>query len=121
MDDDEFEEDIYYLIIAALTNTVTKNLKVKDIVKLSKVSVKKSAKKLTLVASRAKVNGKYLKKKTVTFKFNGKKYKKTTNSKGVAKITIPKSAFAKLKIGKKITYQATYLKNTVKRTVKVSK
>lgn len=111
----------YKLSITALGNTVTKNLKVKDILKLSKVSVKKSAKKLTLVASLAKVNGKYLKKKTVTFKFNGKKYKKTTNSKGVAKITIPKSAFAKLKIGKKITYQATYLKNTVKRTVKVSK
>jgi invasion protein IalB len=66
-------------------------------------------------------NKKVIKNKQVTFKFNGKTYKAKTNSKGIAKVTIPKSVLTKLKAGKKITYQATYLKNTVKKTVKVQK
>ena len=90
-------------------------------VSLKKVTVKKSAKKLVLTATLKKVNGKYLKKKTVTFKFNGKKYKAKTNKKGVAKVTIKSSVLKKLKVGKKIKYQVTYLKDTVKRTVKVKK
>ncbi|WP_407376024.1 hypothetical protein [Methanobrevibacter sp.] len=101
--------------------TVTKKLTVKSIVTLKAVTVKKSAKKLTLQATLKKVNGKYLKKKTVTFKFNGKTYKAKTNSKGIAKATIKSSVLKKLKVGKKITYQATYLKDTVKKTVKVKK
>jgi hypothetical protein len=111
----------YKLTIIALGKTVTKKLTVKDVVKLTKVSVRKSASMLTLTATLAKINGKYLKKKTVNFKFNGVKYKATTNSKGVAKVIIPKQVLAKLKVGKKVTYQATYLKDTVKKTVKVSK
>jgi invasion protein IalB len=55
------------------------------------------------------------------FKFKGKKYTAKTNKKGVAKITVKKSVLKKLKAGKKITYTATYLKDTVKRTVKVKK
>ena len=42
-------------------------------------------------------------------------------SKGVAKVTVPQSVLSKLKVGKKITYQATYLKDIVKKTVKVRK
>ena len=72
-------------------------------------------------ASLAKVNGKYLKKKTITFKINGKKYTAKTNKKGIAKVTIKKNVLKKLKVGKKITYQATYLKDTVKKTAKVKK
>ena len=101
--------------------SVTKKLTVKHVVSLKTVKVKKSAKKVTVQANLAKVNGKYLAKKTVTFKFNGKTYKAKTNSKGVAKVTINKSVLSKLKVGKKITYQATYLKDTVKKTVKVLK
>ena len=94
---------------------------VKHLVTLKSVTVKKSAKKLVLQATLGKVKGKYLKGKTVTFKFNGKKYKAKTNKKGVAKVTIKSSVLKKLKVGKKVTYQATYLKDTVKKTVKVKK
>jgi len=100
---------------------VTKKVTVKHIVTLKKVVVKRSAKKLVLTATLKKVNGKYLKAKKVTFKFKGKTYKAKTNKKGVAKVTIKKSVLKKLKVGKKVTYQATYLKDTVKRTVKIKK
>ena len=98
---------------------ISKKLTVKQVLTLKAVKVKKSAKKLVLTATLK--NKKVIKNKQVTFKFNGKTYKAKTNSKGIAKVTIPKSVLTKLKAGKKITYQATYLKNTVKKTVKVQK
>ena len=111
----------YNLKITSLGKTVTKTITVKHIVTLKTVNVKKSAKKLILQATLAKVNKKYLKNKWITFKFNGKTYKAKTNKKGVAKVTIKANILKKLKVGKKITYQATYLKDTVKKTVKVKK
>ena len=94
-------------------------LVVKHVVNLKKVKVKKSAKKLTLQVTLK--NKKPIKGKTVTFKFNGKTYKAKTNSKGIAKVTIKKAVLKKLKVGKKVTYKATYLKDTVKKTAKVQK
>ena len=113
----------YKVQATALGKSVTKTLTVKHIVTLKTVALKKSAKKLTLQATLAKVNGKYLKKKTITFKINGKKVASAkTNSKGVAKITIKNpNVVKKLKVGKKVTYQATYLKDTVKKTAKIKK
>ncbi|MEE1336633.1 hypothetical protein, partial [Methanobrevibacter sp.] len=99
---------------------VTNKVKVKQTLTLKKVKVKKSAKKLVLKAT-LKEGKKALKNKKVTFKFKGKKYKAKTNKKGIAKVTIKKSVLKKLKVGKKVTYQVTYLKNTVKRSVKVKK
>ncbi|WP_292889097.1 Ig-like domain-containing protein [Methanobrevibacter sp. UBA212] len=99
---------------------VTNKVNVKQILTLKKVKVKKSAKKLILKAT-LKEGKKALKNKKVTFKFKGKKYKAKTNKKGVAKVTIKKSVLKKLKVGKKVKYQVTYLKDTVKRTVKVKK
>ena len=96
---------------------VTKKLTVKHIVSLNTVKVKKSSKKLTLTAKLAKK----LKGKTVTFKFNGKTYKAKTNSKGIAKVTVKKSVLSSLKVGKKVTYSAVYLKDTVKKSAKVRK
>ena len=113
----------YKISATALGKSITKTLTVKHVVTLKTVTLKKSAKKLTLQATLAKVNGKYLKKKTITFKINGKKVASAkTNSKGVAKITIKNpSVVKKLKVGKKVTYQATYLKDTVKKTAKIKK
>ena len=109
------------MTLNALGTSLNKTLTVKHLVTLKKVTVKKSAKKLILTAALAKVNKKYLKSKKVTFKFNGKKFTAKTNKKGVAKVTIKPSVLKKLKVGKKVTYQATYLKDTVKKTVKVRK
>jgi predicted outer membrane repeat protein len=99
---------------------VTNKVKVKQILTLKKVKVKKSVKKLTLKAT-LKEGKKALKNKKVTFKFKGKKYKAKTNKKGIAKVTIKKSVLKKLKVGKKVKYQATYGKITKKVTVKVKK
>ena len=99
---------------------VTNKVKVKQVLSLKKVKVKKSAKKLVVKAT-LKEGKKALKNKKVTFKFKGKKYKAKTNKKGVAKVTIKKSVLKKLKVGKKVKYQVTYLKDTVKRSVKVKK
>ena len=101
--------------------SVNKKLTVSHVITLKKVTVKRSAKKLVLQATLKKVNGKYLKNKKITFKFKGKKYTAKTNKKGVAKVTVKFSVLKKLKVGKKVTYQATYLKDTVKKTVKVKK
>ena len=60
--------------------------------------------------------GKYLK-----FKFNKKTYKVKTNKRGIAKLVIKKSVLKKLKVGKKVRYQVSFSKKTVKRTVKVIK
>ena len=87
---------------------------------LNKITtLKRTKSSLTLKATLGKVNGKYLKGKQITFKFNTKTYKVNTNSKGVAKITISKSLYKNFKAGKKISYQATYFKKTVKYTLKI--
>ena len=111
----------YKITISALGKSVSKTITVKHLLTLKTATVKKSAKKLTLQATLGKINGKYLKNKKITFKFNGKKYTAKTNAKGVAKVTIKSSVLKKLKVGKKVTYQATYLKDTVKKSVKVKK
>ena len=95
-------------------------VKTKITLSLKKVKVKKSAKKLTIKAA-LKINGKAAEKVKVKFKFNGKKYTAKTNKKGVAKITIKQKILKKLKVGKKVKYQATYGKITVKKSVKVKK
>lgn len=111
----------YSVKVVYKATTITKKVTVKQVMTFKKVAVKRSAKKLVLTATLKKVKGKYLKNKQITFKFNGKNYKVFTNSKGVAKLTILPKVLKKLKVGKSITYQATYVKTTIKQTVKVSK
>ena len=87
---------------------------------LKKVNIRKSAKKLTLSAT-LKINGKAAKNKTVIFRFKKKNYKAKTNKKGVAKVTIKKSALKKLRAGTKVTYKVKYSTKTIAKTVKVKK
>lgn len=109
----------YKLTATYAGQTIENTVKVKQILKLAKVTVKKSAKKLVIKAT---LKGKKpIKGKKLTFKFNGKTYSAKTDKRGIAKITIKSSVLKKLKVGKKVTYQVTYLKNTVKQTVKVKK
>ncbi len=109
----------YRITVKSQAVSVTRKLTVMHVLSLSKVKVKRTAKKITIKATLKKVNGKYLKGKKITFRFNGKKYTAKTNKKGVAKITVKKNVLKKLRKGKKVTYQATYLKDTVKKSVKV--
>ena len=97
------------------TNTNT----VKSLV-LKKIKIKRSASKLTLSAT-LKINKKAIRGKVITFKFNGKTFKAKTNSKGIAKVTVKKSYFKKIKIGKKVKYQAQYGKIRVTKTAKVTR
>ena len=106
-------KDIYG---GTVKNCVYKNTKIT----LKKATVKKSAKKLTLQAT-LKKGSSPLKSKQITFKFNGKTYKAKTNSKGIAKVTIKKNILKKLKIGKKIKYQAKYSSFIAKKIAKVRK
>ena len=85
---------------------------------LKKVKVKKSAKKLVIKAT-LKINGKLVKGKIIKFKFNQKNYKAKTNRKGIAKITVKKAVLKKLKVGKKVKYQAKYGKVTKKSLLKL--
>ena len=91
-----------------------------DKIKLAKLGLVKfkTSKKLFTLKAKLKINGKLQKGKTVTFKFNGKTYKaKTAN--GIAKVTIKKNVIKKLKKGKTYSVKVTYIKDTIKSTVKV--
>ena len=110
----------YTLTATYAGQTIKNTVKVKQVLKLAKVQVKKSAKKLVITATLKK--GKTpIKNKKLTFKFNGKTYTAKTNKKGVAKITVKSSVLKKLKVGKKVKYQVTYLKDTVSKSVKVKR
>jgi hypothetical protein len=98
--------------------SVKSTVTVKQVLTTSKVTVKKTAKKFTLKAT-LKINGKVVKGKWITFKFNGKTYKAKTNVKGVAQKTLSKNVIKKLKKGKTYTVKVTYLKDTIKTTVQV--
>jgi hypothetical protein len=100
---------------------VTNSVKVNSIIKASDKKVKKSAKKLVIKVSLKKVDGKYLKGKTLKLKINGKTLKAKTNKKGVATFTIKKNILKKLKAGKKYTYKVTYSKDTVSKKLTVKK
>jgi invasion protein IalB len=71
--------------------------------------------------AKLKINGKLVKGKVIKFKFNGKTYNAKTNNNGIAKVTIKKNVIQKLKKGKTYAVKVTYLKDTIKTTVKVSR
>ena len=97
----------------------TTTLKVNQILSLSTVKIKKSAKKLVITAKMK--NKKAMNAKIVTFKFAGKTIKAKTNKYGIAKAIFKSNVLKKLRVGNKITYTATYAKDTVKKTVRIGK
>ncbi len=110
----------YTVVVKYAKQTLKVKVTVKKVLALKSAAVKKSAKKLVLTATLKKGKSP-IKGKVVAFKFSGKTYNVKTNANGIAKVTIKSSILKKLKVGKKITYQATYLKDTVKKTTKVKK
>jgi len=94
---------------------VSNKVVIKQVIKASNKKFKRYKLK-TYTATLKTSNGKAIKGKQVTFKFNGKTYKAKTNKKGVAKITIKKF----WKVGKfKITIK--YLKTSIKKTITVKR
>ena len=112
----------YTLKVTFAGQTISKTVKVKQVLKSKKtVTVKKSARKLVLKATLKTSKNKAIKNKKITFKFKGKTYKAKTNKKGIAKVTVKKNVIKKLKKGKKYAVKITYLKDTIKTTVKVKR
>jgi hypothetical protein len=110
----------YTIITKYMGKTYKNSVTVKHVLKTSKITVKKTAKKFTLKAT-LKINGKLVKGKIIKFKFNGKTYKAKTNKNGIAQKILTKKVINKLKKGKTYTVKVTYLKDTIKTTVKVKK
>ena len=111
-----------YTVKATYANlTVTKKVTVKSIITAKNINSKRSAKTVKIKVTLKKVNGKYLKNKKITLKFNKKTFKAKTNKKGVATFTIKNSVYKKLKTNKKYAYQVIYGKDEVKKTIKFKK
>ena len=109
---------VYKLTATYKGQSIKKTIKVKQNLKTKKYSVKKTAKKLVVKAT-LKNGKKAVKNKKLTLKINGKKFSAKTNKNGIAKFTIKKNVIQKLKKGKTYAVKVTYLKNTIKTTVKV--
>ena len=111
-----------YTITATYKGTkISNKVKVNGIVVAKNVNVKKSNKVTKVKVTLKKVNKKYLSGKKLTLKFKGKKYKATTNKKGVAIFKLKKNIFQKLKVGKKYKYTVTYGKDTASKSFKIKK
>ena len=107
-----------YTITAMYANAkVTNKFTVKHIVQAKNFKVSKSAKTTKFTVSLMKVGGKYLAGKKVTITLNGKVYTGKTNSKGVATISIAKSEFSKLTVGKTYTYIVKFDKDRIKKYI----
>jgi hypothetical protein len=100
---------------------VTNKITIKHVIKASNKKVKKSKKVTKIKVSLKKVNGKYLKGKTLKIKFNKKTYKVKTNKKGVATWKVKKSMLKKLKAGKKVKYTVTYGKDVLTKKLTIKK
>ncbi|WP_407377634.1 Ig-like domain-containing protein, partial [Methanobrevibacter sp.] len=113
----------YTIKAVALGKSASKKVTIKQIVTLKTVKFKKSAKKaVVLTATLKKVNGKYQVGKKITFYFKGKKVKTVkTGKKGVAKVTLKKSLYRNLKVGKIVSYKAVYLKTKVVKKAEIKK
>ena len=97
---------------------VQNTLIVKQILKSKGISVKKTAKRFVLKAT-LKNGNKAIRNKRISFRFNGKTFYAKTNSKGLAKVSVNKKYFKKLKRGKTYAAKITYLKDSIKTSIKI--
>ncbi|MBQ2962738.1 C1 family peptidase [Methanobrevibacter sp.] len=93
--------------------TVKNKVTVKSTIITKNLSHKK-AKTIKFTAKLVNTKGAILKNKYITFKFKGKKYKRKTNAKGIATLSLKS-----LKKGKYSIY-STYGKLTIKNTIKIT-
>ncbi|MBO5839915.1 MAG: Ig-like domain-containing protein [Methanobrevibacter sp.] len=92
--------------------TVKNNVTVKSTV-ITKNITKKKAKTIKFTAKLVNYKGKILKYKYIKFKFKSKIYKRKTNAKGIATLSLKN-----LKRGKHVIY-STYGKLTIKNTIRI--
>ena len=102
-------------------NTTATVFIVKQVLKVTSGTLKKTAKSYTLKATLKSSNGKALAGKQVKLTFYGKTYTVKTNSKGVASYTIKTGVIKKLKAGKTYVIKARYVNDIVKGKIKVVK
>ena len=107
--------------ITAQYGSVKVSNKIKVHVIVAKNLKTKKTKNLKVKVTLKKVNNKYLSNKKVTLKFKGKTYTGKTNSKGVVSFTLNKKVFSKLTIGKSYNYVVKYAKDSVTKTIKITK
>ena len=106
-----------YSITATYKGQSIKNsVQIKQTLKTSKVTVKKTAKSFTLKATLKSSKNKAIKGK-ITFNFNGKTYTAKTDKKGVAKVTIKQNVIKKKKKKKKYAFTVKYVSNTIRNQV----
>ena len=109
-----------YTITATYKGQTVKNtITVKRTLKSSNRILKKSAKKFIFRASLRTSKNKAIRGKVVKFRFYGRTYSAKTNSRGIAQVTIKKAVIKKLKKGRTYKVAVTYLRDTIKRNVKV--
>ena len=102
-----------YAISASYKGFIVKNnVTVKSTV-ITKNITKKKAKTIKFTAKLVNSKGKILKYKYIKFKFKSKIYKRKTNSKGIATLSLKN-----LKRGKYVIY-STYGKLTIKNTIRI--
>ena len=108
----------YAVKMTYLKDSIKTTVTVKQVLKASKATVKKTAKSFRLKAS-LKINGKVAKAKVIKFTLLGKTYNAKTNAKGIATLTVKKAVINKLKKGKTYSVKVAYGKDSVKTTVRV--
>ena len=102
-------------------NTTADVFTVNQILKVTSGTLKLTAKSYTLKTTLKNSNGKAIAGKEVKLTFNGKSYKVTTNSNGVASYKISSKIINTLKASKTYVLQARYVNDIAKGKIKVVK
>ena len=112
-----------YAVYAVYNGYKTKQtvFTVKQVLKVTSGTIKKTAKSYTLKATLKSSNGKAISGKEIKFTFNGNTYTAKTNSNGIASVTIKSADINKLKAGRTYELRAQYVNDLVKGKIKVVK